>query len=214
MPAKIGYSVATITDLKNISSDTRTTGYIRSVTSERAWFIFIESATDTADNINVIAPTTGTGRWFKLFALVLPENIPGLVEYIQDAVANSYLLSNILDVTYSDGSNTLTLNIKPSIITNTHISDTAAIAQSKISNLTTDLSGKANSVHTHIADDIVDLYEAIEDRLGTFLVSGDNVSIVYNDSLNQLVISSTGGGGGVGSFEWDTVDLETWDATY
>lgn len=46
--------------------------------------------------------------------------------------------------------------------------------------------------------DIVNFTEAVQDAVGATLVAGANVSIVYNDIANQIIISATGGGGGGG----------------
>lgn len=55
----------------------------------------------------------------------------------------------------ADGTIT-TAKLQDGAVTNVKVAPSAAIAQSKIANLTTDLAGKAASVHTHVAAEISD----------------------------------------------------------
>jgi DNA-binding ferritin-like protein len=55
--------------------------------------------------------------------------------------------------------------------------------------------GAATVDHDHLAADIADFGEAVDDRVGTLIQAGANVSINYDDTNNALVISSSGGGG-------------------
>jgi len=49
--------------------------------------------------------------------------------------------------------------------------------------------------HTHTASAITDFAEAVDDRVGSLLVAGTNVTLSYNDVANTLTINSSGGGG-------------------
>jgi hypothetical protein len=49
--------------------------------------------------------------------------------------------------------------------------------------------------HTHSASNITDFDEAVDDRVGSLLVAGTNVTLNYDDSANTLTISAAGGGG-------------------
>lgn len=63
------------------------------------------------------------------------------------------------------------------------------------------IGGKAGIDHEHVAADITDLTETIDDQVSTLLVAGPNVLLQYDDVLGKLQISSSGGGeggGGVG----------------
>jgi hypothetical protein len=191
MPTKTGYAVATLADLKAIDSTTRVNGYIRSVTNLYSWFIFIAAATDTADDINIIAPNTGTGRWFKTKAFSLPTDIPGLVEYIQDTIYSSTPHLGDLTFTYNDTSNNVTVNINSLAINNSHISNTANIAQGKILNLVADLADKASTNHTHVSSQIVDFSEAVDDRVASLVTCSDGtITFTYNDTTNTLDIKA------------------------
>lgn len=52
--------------------------------------------------------------------------------------------------------------------------------------------------HTQSASTITDLSEAVDDRVAALLQAGTGVTLAYNDSLNTLTISATGGTGGTG----------------
>lgn len=63
--ASTGYVVADIAALKAISSGVRSDGYSLIVHSVNSWFVFNASSTLTGDDISVVTPTSGTGRWIK-----------------------------------------------------------------------------------------------------------------------------------------------------
>ena len=50
--------------------------------------------------------------------------------------------------------------------------------------------------HTHVAADVTDFGEAVDDRIATTLVAGTNITLTYNDAANTLTIAASGGGGG------------------
>src|SRR4249919_428580 len=56
--------------------------------------------------------------------------------------------------------------------------------------------GAAPVVHSHVAANITDFSEAVDDRVGALLVAGSNISLVYNDAANSLTIHASGGSGG------------------
>lgn len=58
-----------------------------------------------------------------------------------------------------------------------------------------DIDGQDNSVSSSF---ISDFSEAVDSRVYSLLVAGNNIVITYNDELNKLVISSTASGGGSG----------------
>ena len=60
---------------------------------------------------------------------------------------------------------------------------------------------KAALVHTHLAANITDFSEAVDDRVagpGGLMVAGANITLTYNDVANTLTVSATTGGGGGG----------------
>lgn len=75
--------------------------------------------------------------------------------------------------------------------------DNTSDANKPVSTATqTALDGKANTSHTHVASDITNLSEAIDDRISTTIVAGTNVTVAYDDNANTLTISAAGGGSG------------------
>jgi hypothetical protein len=74
--------------------------------------------------------------------------------------------------------------------------DPVTIAQSQVTNLVSDLAGKAASSHTHTASQVTDFSEAVDDRVAALLVAGTNVTLSYNDAANTLTVNASGGGGG------------------
>jgi hypothetical protein len=56
--------------------------------------------------------------------------------------------------------------------------------------------GYAAGSHTHVAANITDFSEAVDDRVGALLVAGSNITISYDDTANTLTITGAGAGGG------------------
>lgn len=73
---------------------------------------------------------------------------------------------------------------------------TTPIAQSSVTNLVADLSGKAATVHTHTSSQVTDLTENVQDIVGAMAVAGANMSISYDDVGGTLTFSSSAAGGG------------------
>jgi hypothetical protein len=57
---------------------------------------------------------------------------------------------------------------------------------------------RSNHTGTQAASTISDFPEAVDDRVGSLLVAGTNVTLNYNDAANTLTINAEGGGGGGG----------------
>ena len=49
--------------------------------------------------------------------------------------------------------------------------------------------------HTHTAANVTDFSEAVDDRVGSLLTAGSNITLNYNDAANTLTIASTASGG-------------------
>ena len=47
------------------------------------------------------------------------------------------------------------------------------------------------SVHTHTAANVTDFSEAVDDRVGSLLTPGSNITLNYNDAANTLTINSS-----------------------
>ena len=81
----------------------------------------------------------------------------------------------------------------------------------EISNLQNILNSKADTSHTHTANQITDFNDKTAAVIGDRLKAGSNVSISYDDTLGVTTISSTGGGGGTPSSTVTTVAGRTGD---
>ena len=62
----------------------------------------------------------------------------------------------------------------------------------------TDTSRAAVS-HTHIASQVTDFSEAVDDRVGALLQPGTNITLNYNDAANTLTVNSTASGSNAAS---------------
>src|SRR4029077_11131703 len=57
---------------------------------------------------------------------------------------------------------------------------------------------RAAVAHNHVAADVTDFSEAVDDRVGSLLVAGANIALDYQDAAGTLTITSTAAGGGGG----------------
>ena len=60
------------------------------------------------------------------------------------------------------------------------------------------ISDLALTSHTHTASQVTDFSEAVDDRVGSLLVAGTNITLNYNDPGNTLTINGTGSGAASG----------------
>lgn len=188
MPAQTGYYLDTINQLRNIDATIRTNGYSRLVGDTGSWYFFIAGDTAIADNLNIIEPLAGSGRWYRTKSLVNAPDVLNLTEYIDDRVASLLSNSNTIQDSYNDTSNTLTLEVQANSINDVQVS---TISTSKITGLDNTLANKAALVHTHSPIQITDLQEFIQDVVGGLIQAGSNISIVYSDASNTFTISGT-----------------------
>jgi hypothetical protein len=194
MAASTGYAVDDLTALRAIDNTIKTSRYIVLVASEKAWYIFVPASMESESIPNIIYPDDGIGRWYKTKAVVTSTDILDFSEAVDDRVGALLVDTGLIDVTYNDASNQITFTLVNDSITNAQISPSAAITQSKIANLITDLAGKASVNHTHVAADVVNFSEAVDDRVALLLQQGTGITLTYDDTANTLTISSSGGG--------------------
>lgn len=231
MPVTAGYSIADINALKAISTVDLVDGYTRKVISEKAWYMYLTTGTDTSDNLNIVTPNSNVGRWYRNKASVIPTDVPNLTEYIQDVVGSFIVQGSNVTVTYNDGANTLTIAANSSGYTNEEAQDavgsiltdtttidftyddvnnqirsdikTNSLDDSHIKSDAAIQQSKINGLSSSLASKVntSELEELVEDIVGTFLVQGSNIVLDYNDVSNTLSISATASSSGLGS--WD-----------
>lgn len=77
-------------------------------------------------------------------------------------------------------------------------SGVAISALATTTSVTSGLAGKSDVGHTHTSANVTDFAEAVDDRVGSLLTAGTNVTLNYNDAAGTLTINSTASGGGGG----------------
>ena len=142
MAVKVGYSISDISAIKSLPTALLTNGYARLCRSVNAWFSYNSTSTSTADDISILLPASGTGRWFKLKADVAASDILNFNETVDDRVTALVQNSSTVSASYNDGANTLTFSVVGGSIGDAQVS---SLSQSKITNLTTDLAAKLSA---------------------------------------------------------------------
>ena len=142
MAVKIGYSISDIAAVKSLPTALLVNGYARLCRSTNSWFSYNSTSSATADDISILLPASGTGRWFKLKADVVASDIFNFNETVDDRVAALVQNSSTVSASYNDAANTLTFSVVGGSIGDTQVS---SLSQSKITNLTTDLAAKLSA---------------------------------------------------------------------
>lgn len=145
---------------------------------------------------NVITPGTalqyyrGDKTFQTLDTGVVPENgnLYFTNERAQDAVFYNVSGQDGVIFDYDDDANLATIGLTYGTTANTVCEGNDV----RLSDARTPLA------HTHVAANITDFSEAVDDRVSSLLVAGSNITLTYNDVANTLTIASTGGGGGGG----------------
>lgn len=192
MTVSIGYTVATVSALKALDPTEFITGYLRYVVANQAWYQY-HTVNYTEDTVNkTIYRSNFTGSWLLVGAYAFSSQVVGLEESVEDIVASLVTNNSFFTWVYSDVSGTLQLNINNGVLTNVHISDSAAIAQSKILGLTSSLAGKANTSHNHVYGSVTDFLDGVYVNLrDTVLVAGSNVTLTSNNTNKTITINSS-----------------------
>jgi Concanavalin A-like lectin/glucanases superfamily len=142
MAVQIGYSITDISAIKALPTALLLNGYARLCRSVNAWFSYASASTATADDVSVLLPASGTGRWFKLKADVAASDILNFSEAVDDHVSTLVQGSGTITASYNDVANTLTFSVVSGSIGDTQVS---SLSQSKITNLTADLAAKLSA---------------------------------------------------------------------
>lgn len=139
---KIGYSISDISAIKALPTALLQNGYARLCRSVNAWFSYNPTSTATADDVSILLPASGVGRWFKLKADVAATDVLNFSEAIDDRVAALVQNSSTVSASYNDTANTLTFSVVGGSIGDAQVS---SLSQSKITNLTSDLASKLSA---------------------------------------------------------------------
>ena len=122
-------------------------------------------------------------------------------EMAQDAVGGILTDTPTINFTYTDGTPSITADVIDGSITNAKVAtgiDSVKIADGSVSNtefqylgnvtsdIQTQFSGKANSVHTHVSTDITDFTEAAQDVVGALLTDSSVIDFIYDDTGGTL----------------------------
>ena len=142
MTVKIGYSISDVSAIKALPTALLLNGYARLCRSVNAWFSYNSTSTAVADDISILLPASGTGRWFKLKADVAATDVLNFNESVDDRVASLVQNSSTISASYNDTANTLTFSVVGSSIGDAQVS---SLSQSKITNLTSDLASKLSA---------------------------------------------------------------------
>lgn len=92
------------------------------------------------------------------------SDVVGLDEAIDDRVDALLVEGNGIQLSYNDNGDSLTIAV----------------------------TGIALNNHNHVASDITDFSEAVDDRVNDLLIAGSNVQLSYNDNANSLTVAVTG----------------------
>lgn len=146
MTVKIGYSIADISAIKALPTALLLDGYTRLCRSVNAWFSYNPTSTATADDVSILLPASGTGRWLKLKADVTATDVLNLSEAVDDRVAALVQNSSTISASYNDAANTLTFSVIAGSIDETELTDSGVIAGSYTNaNITVDDKGRVTS---------------------------------------------------------------------
>lgn len=93
MTVSLGYTVATLNDLKALPTEELLTGYKKEVISFKSDYIYDSSSTEEADDINIIIPNSNVGRWYRAYQNILDSN-----RRLQSPITNEFLLNTQISV--------------------------------------------------------------------------------------------------------------------
>ena len=146
MTVKSGYSISDISAIKALPTALLLNGYARLCRSVNAWFSYNSTSTAAADDVSVLLPASGTGRWFKLKADVAATDVLNFNESVDDRVAALVQNSSTISASYNDAANTLTFSVIAGSIDETELTDSGVIAGSYTNaTVTVDSKGRVTS---------------------------------------------------------------------
>lgn len=128
-------------------------------------------------------------------------DVTDFTEAAQDAVGTILVDTSTVDFTYNDASNQITADVKDGSITDAKVAtgiDATKISGGLVTNtefgyldgvtsaIQTQIDGKANTIHTHVASDVTDFNEAAQDSVGGILTDTATIDFTYSDGSNTI----------------------------
>ncbi len=119
-------------------------------------------------------------------------------DHSQDVTTNPHAVTKAqVGLGNVDNTSDATKNAATATLTNKTISGASnTLTNIPNSALTTNPLERANHTGTQLASTISDLPETIEDTIGSKIVAGTGIGVVYSDTTGETTVSYTGGGGG------------------
>lgn len=121
-------------------------------------------------------------------------------EAVQDTVGAAIVAGNNIDVTYSDGAGTITIDVET--LTSADISDWAEAVQDTVgaaivagNNIDVTYNDGAGTITIDVESltsvDVTDFTEAAQDAVGAILVNGTGVDLTYSDATPSITAALT-----------------------
>lgn len=126
---------------------------------------------------------------------IVPSDISGLNEAIQDMLASFLVSGSGMGLTYDDVANTLTF-VVTNPLTDEAVQDIVGAMTVAGSNVTATYNDASGTLTIDATGDGTGLtQEQVEDIVAALLVQGSNVTLSYNDASGQLTITAAGAAG-------------------
>jgi len=117
-------------------------------------------------------------------------NVSDFAEAVDDRVAALLSAGSNIGLSYNDAINQLVISYTGAAAAWGSITGTLS-AQT---DLQTALDGKSATGHTHVAANVTDFAEAVDDRVNALFVAGTNITFSYNDAAGTFTVNASGGG--------------------
>jgi hypothetical protein len=191
MPVSAGYKVNDLTELKALTTSDKITGYARLVASIPAWFSYNSSSTATGDDIDIITPNSGSGRWLRAPKTPIASDIASLSEYIDDRVATLLQQGSNITISYDDSANTLTIAASATSYTDEQAQDAIGAALTDSSTVNLEYVDGSNQITASIiAGSIVDSLIASDAAIAQTKINGLTSSLGGKSDVGHTHTSS------------------------
>jgi hypothetical protein len=90
--------VASINALKAVSTVDLPLGFALIVVDQPAWYMYDPGSVETADNVNVVLPNSGTGRWLRCGNTANIANTASVVSTTSSSTVLNFATSDVLEL--------------------------------------------------------------------------------------------------------------------